>query len=343
MERFAMPKKTSKSSKKARAAALARWNGTKGFGPIRHSIDEGTLTFAGISFRCAVLDDESRVISGTEFMRGMGIYRSGALSTRRSTDDDFYMPLHLAFKNLRPFILEDAELVEALRRPIRYRDQRGSIGEGIPGQVLRRICGVWGRAHKAGVLGASQERVAGKAQVLLDALADVAIIALIDEATGYQRRRAHDALQKILSAYISPELLPWQKRFPITFYEHLYRVMGWEYDASSTARTAYVGKLTNKLIYEKLPPGVLKELRRKNPTDPVSKRRKHKHHQLLTEDAGHPHLQNQITAVTTLLRATPSGKWKFFETLFNEAFPPPQGNLFAGIELEEIFDTEINA
>ena len=209
-----MPKNKSDRSKKARAAALARWDGAKGIGPIHHSIDEGILAFAGMSFRCAVLDDESRVISGTEFMRGMGIYRSGALSTRRSADDDFYLPLHLAFKNLRPFILEDAELVAALRQPIRYRDQRGSISEGIPGQVLRRICSVWVRAHKADVLGPSQEKVAEKAQILLEALADVAIIALIDEATGYQKRRAQNELQKILEAYIAPELMPWQRRFP---------------------------------------------------------------------------------------------------------------------------------
>lgn len=299
------------------------------------------LDFVGMPFRCAVLDDDTRVISGSEFMRVMGIYRSGALSTRRSDEDGVHFPLYLAFKNLRPYVLEDTQLVESLQNPIKYREIGGSVAEGIEGRVLRRICSVWVRAQRAGVLGPSQEKVADKASQLLDALADVAIDALIDEATGHQRRRAHDALQKILSAYIAPELLPWQKRFPISFYEHLYRVMGWEYDASSTARTAYVGKLTNRLIYEKLPPGVLMELRRKNPTDPVSKRRKHKHHQLLTEDAGHPHLQNQITAVTTLLRATPAGKWKFFETLFNEAFPPPQGDLFAGIKLEEIFDTEL--
>jgi hypothetical protein len=123
------------------------------------------------------------------------------------------------------------------------------------------------------VLGPSQEKIADKAQILLDALADVAIIALIDEATGYQKRRAHNELQRILSAYIAPELLPWQRRFPISYYEQLHRVMGWRFYASSTARSAYIGKLTNRLIYDKLPPGVLQELRRRNPTDPVTKLR----------------------------------------------------------------------
>jgi hypothetical protein len=213
---------------------------------------------------------------------------------------------------------------------------KGSIAEGIPGQVLRRICSVWVRADRDGVLGSSQERVAKKAQILLDALADVAIIALIDEATGYQKRRAHNELQKILKAYIVPELLPWQSRFPLSYYEQIHRVMGWRYDASSTKRTAYIGKLTNKLIYEKLPPGVLLTLKRKNPPDPATKRRRHKHHQFLTNDIGNPHLEKQITAVTTLLRATPDGKWRFFETLFNQAFPPPQGDLFSGLDLEDL-------
>ena len=164
------------------------------------------------------------------------------------------------------------------------------------------------------------DKVAAKAAILLDALADVAIISLIDEATGYQKRRAHDALQTILAAYISPELLPWQKRFPLSYYEQIHRVMGWPYDASSTNRTSYIGKLTNKLIYEKLPPAVLDTLRQKNPTDPVTKRRKRKHHQLLTQDVGNPHLEKHIAAITTLLRATPDGNWRFFKTLFDH-FP----------------------
>jgi P63C domain len=245
-------------------------------------------------------------------------------------------PCTIAFKNLRPFILEDDKLVEALRNPIRYRSGNGSIAEGIPGTVLRRILSVWVRADRAGVLGPSQQRVAEKAQVLLDGLADTAIDALIDEATGYQKRRAHDALQRILAAYVRPEFRSYKSKFPISFFEQIYRVMGWPFDAASTARTAYVGKLTNTLIYEQLPPGVLDELRRKNPTDPVTKRRKRKHFQFLTEDVGNPHVDKQITAVTTLLRATPNGQWKFFDTLFKQAFPPAQPDLFLADEIERL-------
>ena len=93
------------------------------------------------------------------------------------------------------------------------------------------------------------------------------------------------------------------------------------------------GKLTNKLIYDQLPPGVHDDLRRKNPVDPETKRRKKKHFQLLTPTVGDPHLERQITAVTTLMRATPAGQWKFFEMLFNQAYPPVQPDLFLEEEI----------
>jgi hypothetical protein len=53
-----------------------------------------------------------------------------------------------------------------------------------------------------------------KAKLLLDALADVAIIAIIGKATGHQKRRSHNALQTILAPYIASELMPRQKQFP---------------------------------------------------------------------------------------------------------------------------------
>jgi hypothetical protein len=49
---------------------------------------------------------------------------------------------------------------------------------------------------------------AAVAVVYPSALADVAIIALIDEATGYQKRRAQNEPRRTLSAYTSTELLP---------------------------------------------------------------------------------------------------------------------------------------
>lgn len=321
----------------ARKAATQRWSGRNG-SPVHHALDEGTVNLAGMRFRCAVLDDEVRVISGAEFMRVMGMYRSGALSTRRADDEDgIRFPLYLAQKNLRRFILEDETLVHLLQHPIRYRTEASSnIAEGIPGTALRRLLSVWVRAHAAGVLGTSQERIAKKAADFLDALADVAIDALIDEATGYQKRRAHDNLQQLLAAYVLPEFRPYHTKFPISYYQQLYRVLGWEFNAESTARSSYIARLTNRLIYERMPPGVHDEIKRKNPVDPVTKRRRKKNFQILTETTGEPHLDDLIKSSITLLRASPDGQWKFFEMLFNQAYPPLQPDLFHSQEIARL-------
>ena len=70
------------------------------------------------------------------------------------------------------------------------------------------------------------------------AFARVGITALVDEATGYQYEREHDELQKILKAYISEELLPWQKRFPDIFYKELFRLNGWNYTVNGIKKTS---------------------------------------------------------------------------------------------------------
>ncbi len=107
---------------------------------------------------------------------------------------------------------------------------------------------------------------------------------------------------------------------PNEFFKQIYRLHGWEYREGSLKGPRYVGKLVNALVYEQLPQGVLPELRRRNPPDETGHRR-HKHHQFLTDDTGEPHLDKQITAVTTLMRVA-DNKDQFFK-LFQKAFPKP--------------------
>ena len=137
--------------------------------------------------------------------------------------------------------------------------------------------------------------------------------------------RDRDALNMILEAYIAKELLPWAKQFPDEFYRQLFRLRGWQYSPMTVKRPQYVGKLTNELIYDKLPPGVLNELREKNPRT-AKGHRKHKFHQFLTEDIGHPHLGKQIASVVTLMRISPN--WRKFYDMFKQAFPKSGDQLF---------------
>ena len=64
------------------------------------------------------------------------------------------------------------------------------------------------------------------ADMLMRSFAKVGIIALVDEATGYQDKREKDALQELLSIYLTEEKLKWAKTFPDEFYKHLFRLRG---------------------------------------------------------------------------------------------------------------------
>ncbi|MFC2044876.1 P63C domain-containing protein [Chloroflexota bacterium] len=182
----------------------------------------------------------------------------------------------------------------------------------------------------ANALQKTQLPIAHRAEIIMRGLARVGITALIDAATGYEKVRDRDELNRILEAYISKELLPWTKRFPDEFYQQLFRLRGWQYRPVSVKRPKYVGKLTNELVYEKLPTGVLIELRSKNPVTPKGYR-KHRHFQFLTDDIGNPHLEKQLVAVTTLMKVSPN--WATFYRLFNRAYSP-QGE-FNFKEIEE--------
>jgi hypothetical protein len=307
----------------ASKAAQSRWDKANDIPRAQHT---GTLNIGTVSFPCSVLTDGTRILTQSDFMEGMGMYYSGWVANNPApSDGTTEMPHFLAFRGLRPFV--DKHLGDLKSIIVKYRTERGAIAHGIRAEIIPKICDVWIDADENINLGKRQKNIASKARLLMRSLAHVGIISLVDEATGYQKIRARDELQKILAAYISPELLPWAKRFPDAFYEELHRVRGWQYKPGSNARNAYIGKLTRALIYDPLPPGVIEELERKNPYDPEKKRRKHLHHRLLTETIGHPHLEKQIVSVTTLLRI--SDDWDAFSRHFSKAFPPGPGDLFA--------------
>lgn len=307
----------------ASAAAKARWDETNSLPKVDFP---GVLKLGDLSIPCAVLEDGSRVLSENGITNALLGGRSGASKRKKKAaeEEGALLPLFVAPRQLEPHISN--ELREGPLKPIYYRDGR-SVVVGYDARILRAVCEVWLRAREAGDLQKQQLDKAQRAELLMRALADIGITALIDEVTGYQEVRARDELQKILAAYVSPDLLPWTQRFPQNFYAELHRVRGWKYAPGSNKRNHYIGKLTNELIYKQLPQGVLDELRQKNPVDPKKGRRLRLHHQFLTDDVGNPHLEKQIVSVTTLLSVAED--WTEFSRLFSRRFPPGPGDLFS--------------
>ena len=98
-------------------------------------------------------------------------------------------------------------------------------------------------------------------------LARVGIIALVDEATGYQRDRAKDSLARTLEACIAKELQPYLPTFPADFYQEMFRLRGMDYPNDTVQRPRSFGVLTKDIVYDRLAPGVLEELKKVNPKD----------------------------------------------------------------------------
>lgn len=189
---------------------------------------------------------------------------------------------------------------------------------GYDATILIDICDSILTAKNAGDLTEKQLPYAEHAENIIRAVAKVGIIALVDEATGYQYDRERNALQSILKAYISEELLPWQKKFPDLFYKEIFRLKKWDFTVNGIQnRPSVIGTWTNNLIYKRLPKGVLKELKKNTPINEKGKR-KHRYHQLLTDDIGNPHLQQQLTSVITIMRL--SKDWPDFEQKFGQLY-----------------------
>ena len=181
------------------------------------------------------------------------------------------------------------------------------------------------QARDAGVLRGQQIIIAKKCEMLVRSLSKVGIIALVDEVTGYQAIRDREALQQILDKYLLQEFAAWAKRFPDEFYREMFRLRGWHWRGMRVNRPSVVGKYTNDLVYQRLAPGVLDELQRRNPKDEKGNR-EGKHHQLLTGDIGIPALQQHLFATVGFMRA--STTWDQFYRMMQRAFPKLNSTLF---------------
>lgn len=302
----------------ARKAAVARHN-------IPTADYVGDLKIGDLTISCAVLPNGDRVISRGSITSAFGPVTGGYQQRKRRKSPnkhDGEMPLFLVAESLQPYI--DGDLRTVVSRAFRYKDPRGGpIREGIDASLIPRVCDVWLKAREANALTKIQIPVADRAELLMRGLAHSGIIALVDEATGYQEIRRKDELQQILSAYIAPSLLPWSKRFPMDFYQEMFRLWGWnwnpiEYMKKGPRGPRYAGKLTKILIYDQLPEIVLEELERKNPPN-AKWQRKNKQFQYLSEDIGNPHVEKLVAIVTTLFRISPN-KDIFWDN-YARAFP----------------------
>lgn len=258
-----------------------------------HGSDEHPLVLGDVNIPCYVLEDGTRVLSQRGLTAGLKVsYGSTASGDARI----------VTFVE-QPFVKSFAktDLVAALKAPIKFMPTRGGRSAyGYPATVLADICEAVLAARASNQLPAAYEAIGNQCEVLVRGFARVGIIALVDEATGYQRERAKDALAKILEAWVAKELQPYVRAFPPDYYEEMFRLRGLAYPPpdNPSFRPQYFGVLTNDIVYERLAPGLLDELKKQ-----ANKDEKKAHlHRRLTQEIGHPRLREHIASVVTAMK-----------------------------------------
>jgi hypothetical protein len=286
----------------ARAAARARW-GDRSDQQASESLDHtpktlakdkktdsaselpialfpGKLVIGGTEFAVYVLDNGKRVMAQREVVRVLTGQVKGGLER------------YLQSQNLQPYINPE----EITEQTIQFRIPGTQYkGNGYEATLLLDICDVYLRAREAGALVSSQDDLAKQAEIITRACAKVGIIALIDEATGYQEFRKKQELQLKLQAFIAEDLQEWALTFPQEFWFELARLEGIHY--SPRSRPLRWGRYIMAFVYDAVDGDVGKKLREKNPDPHFGQN----HHQWLKE-FGKQKVHDQIERVTTIMK-----------------------------------------
>src|SRR5215471_13022296 len=173
----------------ARHAAEARW-GDKNI-LLPRETHTGVIRVGEELIHCSVLENGMRVFSSRAIAKTMGSKRKAGRVAIDSETGAALIPKFLSSESIKSFI--DNDLMVTLVSPIQYRPKHGGrTAFGYEASLLPKICGVILDAERAGAL--KVQAMADTASVLIRAFAQVGVVALIDEATGYQEQRAKDEL-----------------------------------------------------------------------------------------------------------------------------------------------------
>ncbi|HEX2955307.1 MAG TPA: P63C domain-containing protein [Chitinispirillaceae bacterium] len=270
------------------------------------------LKIGKLEIPCYVLDNGKRVLVQRGMIMALGMALGGGRAQNLNKLTQF-----IDGKRISPFISKD--ILVCAKSPIKFKLPNGTIAHGYEATLLPDICNAVLEAREKGALLKSQLIIAKQCEILVRGFATIGIIALIDEATGYQEIRDREALQKILDKYITGEWAKWTKTFPDDFYRQLFRLKGMTYPPTTKNKPSFIGHWTNNIVYSRLAPGVVKKLKELNPRNSSSGERARKHFQYMTPSYGTPELRKHLDNLIFLMKGCTA--WSDFYKKLNRASP----------------------
>jgi hypothetical protein len=314
---IARAKKVSKErrSEIAKSAAEARWGAD-----MPQADFEGDVKVAGRTIPAAVLPNGKRLLNQGQFLLAIGRSRTPKAGTGALAIGVDGLPFFLQAEALKPFV--DNDLRESTT-PIFFRNKQGRRSVGYDATLLPKVCEVYLKFRDSFLADGKSvptqyARIVQACDVVMRGLAEVGVIALVDEATGYQYVRDREALQEYLEKFLRKELAVWVKTFPDEFYKEMYRLRGWQWRGMQVNRISACAGYTKDLVYERLAKGLVSELEQKNPIDSAGNR-KAKHWQWLSDDLGNPALKAHIHTLINFMKAYDD--WDEFYMRLNRALP----------------------
>jgi hypothetical protein len=271
------------------------------------------LVLGDVSIECYVLEDGTAVLSGRGNQRILGF---------SNTDAGDRLTRMIKSNKFVKYASED--LVNSINNPIVFIRTTSSgsqpITNGYEATILIDICYVFIDAKNRGeILTPFELAIEMQAEFIVRAFSKVGIVATIYKLTGYLDGQVSTFLNDILNKYLLEEAKKYVITYPLELYKQWYRLNDWEWTIESKQkRPSVIGTWTNDLIYSRLKPDLLKELKKRNPKNEKGIR-KYKHFQFLTDEIGEPKLREFFGGLIALAKAAPD--WRRYYAMVNRAYP----------------------
>ena len=264
----------------------------------------GFLPLNDVKVECYHLNNNKRVLSGRGLQKILGINtRENSGKKLVSVSGKTLENLVISFKKNEKCPDEVNDIERVFRQEVIQFVRIGTGGStpkhtnGFEATFLMDICHFLQDVYLAGILPEKHNELHARATIISRAFAKSGIIAIIDEATGYNK--AKDEYRKLFKQFILEEAREWKKEFPDELIDIFYRIYGIT-KIKNRNHPMFFGKLINKYIYFPLANSngaILEKLREKNPiiiSKTGNKYRKERYFQFLREELGMPELRKHI-------------------------------------------------
>lgn len=182
---------------------------------------EGELDLNGLIIPCYVLEDGTRVLSQRELQNSLKMVDDPEDGKQVAGSR---LARHLNQKSLQPYLYKDKGIDHY--KPIDCF-KGDSIVKGYEATILADICDAFLEARKEITSSARQEIIAKQCEVLIRAFAKVGIIALVDEATGYQHEKERNEYLKSITITGLPKDIASAKELARNADKHRVQFQDW--------------------------------------------------------------------------------------------------------------------